>query len=99
MAIARASQPAADAAELNPPADLCHLSRARPCRAVCTDPEYRGQGLATRLTLAVTAAIRARGDAPFLHVMATNVTAIRLYKSLGFRFRRTAPFVVARAPG
>ena len=67
--------------------------------AVCTDPEYRGQGLATRLTLAVTAAIRARGDAPFLHVMATNVTAIRLYKSLGFRFRRTAPFVVARAPG
>ena len=66
--------------------------------AVCTDPQFRGQGLATRLTLAVSAAIQARGQTPFLHVMATNVTAIRLYESLGFRFRRAAPFVVARAP-
>jgi ribosomal protein S18 acetylase RimI-like enzyme len=66
--------------------------------AVCTDPQFRGQGLASRLTFAVAAAIRARGDAPFLHVMSSNVAAIRLYESLGFRFRRTAPFVVARAP-
>jgi ribosomal protein S18 acetylase RimI-like enzyme len=66
--------------------------------AVCTDPQFRGQGLASRLTLAVAAAILARGDTPFLHVMASNVTAIRLYKALGFRFRRTAPFVVVRAP-
>jgi ribosomal protein S18 acetylase RimI-like enzyme len=66
--------------------------------AVCTDPKFRGQGLAGRLTLAVAAAIRARGDTPFLHVMASNVTAIRLYESLGFRLRRTAPFVVAQAP-
>jgi ribosomal protein S18 acetylase RimI-like enzyme len=66
--------------------------------AVCTDPKFRGQGLAGRLTLAVAAAIRARGDTPFLHVMASNVTAIRLYESLGFRLHRTAPFVVAQAP-
>ena len=66
--------------------------------AVCTDPEFRGLGLAARLTLAVTAAIRARGDAPFLHVMASNGTAIRLHESLGFQFRRGASFVVARAP-
>jgi ribosomal protein S18 acetylase RimI-like enzyme len=67
--------------------------------AVCTDPRFRGQGLASRLTLAVAAAIRARGDTPFLHVMTSNVSAIRLYESLGFRFRRSAPFVVAQAPG
>jgi ribosomal protein S18 acetylase RimI-like enzyme len=67
--------------------------------AVCTDPQFRGQGLASRLTLAVAAAIRARGDTPFLHVMSSNVIAIRLYESLGFRVRRTAPFVVAQAPG
>jgi ribosomal protein S18 acetylase RimI-like enzyme len=66
--------------------------------AVCTDASARGQGLATRLTLAVVAAIRARGEAAFLHATATNVTAVRLYESLGFRFRRTAPFTVLRAP-
>jgi ribosomal protein S18 acetylase RimI-like enzyme len=66
--------------------------------AVCTAPEFRGQGLATRLTLAVTAAIRDRGDTPFLHASADNVSAIRLYSALGFRLRRQAVFVVVRAP-
>lgn len=66
--------------------------------AVCTDAEFRGQGLATRLTLAVAAAIRERGDTPFLHASADNVSAIRLYAALGFRFRREAQFVVIRAP-
>jgi ribosomal protein S18 acetylase RimI-like enzyme len=66
--------------------------------AVCTDAEYRGQGLATRLTLAVAAAILERGDTPFLHASADNVSAIRLYAALGFRFRREAQFVVVRAP-
>ena len=67
--------------------------------AVCTDPAFRGQGLATRLTLAVAAAIIARGEQPFLHAAADNVTALTLYESLGFRLRRPATFVVARAPG
>jgi ribosomal protein S18 acetylase RimI-like enzyme len=66
--------------------------------AVCTAPEFRGQGLATRLTLAVTAAIRNRGDTPFLHAAAENVSAIRLYSALGFQLRRQAEFVVVRAP-
>jgi ribosomal protein S18 acetylase RimI-like enzyme len=66
--------------------------------AVCTAPEFRGQGLATRLTLAVTAAIRDRGDTPFLHAAAENVSAIRLYSALGFGLRRLAEFVVVRVP-
>ena len=66
--------------------------------AVCTAPEFRGQGLGTRLTLAVTAAIRDRGDTPFLHAAADNVSAIRLYSALGFGLRRQAEFVVVRAP-
>lgn len=66
--------------------------------AICTDPRFRGQGLASRLTLAVAAAIRTRGDTPFLHAAASNVTAIRLYESLGFRFRRAGRFIVTRAP-
>ena len=67
--------------------------------AVCTDPAWRGQGLASRLTLAVAAAIMARGEVPFLHAAAENVGAIRLYESLGFAERRSATFVVARIPG
>ena len=66
--------------------------------AVCTDDAYRGRGLGTRLVLAVAAGIRARGETPFLHVAASNVNAIRLYESLGFRFRRHVLFSAARAP-
>jgi ribosomal protein S18 acetylase RimI-like enzyme len=66
--------------------------------AVCTDPAHRGQGLATRLVRAVAAGIRARGETPFLHTLADNVTAIRLYRSLGFRLRREVPFEAARVP-
>jgi ribosomal protein S18 acetylase RimI-like enzyme len=66
--------------------------------AVCTDPEYRGQGLAGRLIRAVAAGIVARGDTPFLHVAGTNTNAIRLYDALGFERRRDTTFtVLARA--
>jgi ribosomal protein S18 acetylase RimI-like enzyme len=60
--------------------------------AVCTDPAYRGQGLATRLIRAVAVGIRERGDLPFLHTTANNTTAIRLYESIGFEYRSQMPF-------
>ncbi|MFI2435829.1 GNAT family N-acetyltransferase [Streptomyces sp. NPDC018693] len=66
--------------------------------AVCTDPAVRGEGLATRLILAVAHGIRARGETPFLHASADNTHALRLYESLGFRLRRTATFLAARVP-
>jgi len=66
--------------------------------AVCTDPAHRGQGLATRLVLAVAAGIRARGEVPFLHTVADNTGAIRLYLALGFHARRETIFQVLRAP-
>jgi ribosomal protein S18 acetylase RimI-like enzyme len=66
--------------------------------AVCTDPSVRGQGLATRLVLAVAHGIRTRGETPFLHTSARNTTAIRLYESLGFRLRRHTAFLMAKAP-
>ena len=66
--------------------------------AVCTDEAFRGQGLASRLVLAVAAGIRERHETPFLHATATNVTAIRLYERLGFRLRRHVRFVALRAP-
>ncbi|WP_326585046.1 GNAT family N-acetyltransferase [Streptomyces sp. NBC_00481] len=66
--------------------------------AVCTDPAFRGAGLATRLIHAVAHGIRERGETPFLHSAATNTSAIRLYESLGFRLRRTTRFMAARVP-
>jgi ribosomal protein S18 acetylase RimI-like enzyme len=66
--------------------------------AVCTAESHRGQGLATRLVLAVADGIRARGETPFLHAAAGNTDAIRLYTSLGFRLRREVSFVAVRVP-
>ncbi|MDQ8702609.1 GNAT family N-acetyltransferase [Streptomyces sp. LHD-70] len=65
---------------------------------VCTDPAHRGQGLAARLVLAVSAGIRARGELPFLHTGAENTGAIRLYESLGFRLRRELLFFGLEVP-
>jgi ribosomal protein S18 acetylase RimI-like enzyme len=67
--------------------------------AVCTDADHRGAGLATRLVRAVGAGIKARGETPFLHVLATNTNAIRLYENLGFVVRRRTTFQAVRVPG
>jgi predicted GNAT family acetyltransferase len=55
--------------------------------AVCTWPDYRGQGLAGQLIRHVMAGFTARGDRPFLHSYAENAKAIGLYRSLGFEIR------------
>jgi predicted GNAT family acetyltransferase len=54
---------------------------------VCTHPDFRGQGLARRLSAAVTANIQQRGDRAFLHAWTANAPAIALYRSLGFDVR------------
>ena len=66
--------------------------------AVCTDPDHRGRGLATRLVRAVAAGIRERGETPFLHAAADNTTAIRLYESIGFTLRRRSTILAVRSP-
>jgi predicted GNAT family acetyltransferase len=54
---------------------------------VCTHPEFRGRGLARRLSAAVAAGIESRGERPFLHAWSSNRAAISLYQSLGFEIR------------
>ncbi|MFD0019652.1 GNAT family N-acetyltransferase [Streptomyces sp. NPDC058382] len=66
--------------------------------AVCTDESVRGQGLASRLLLAVSHEIRERGDTPFLHAAASNTNAVRLYEALGFTLRRRTSFLSALVP-
>jgi ribosomal protein S18 acetylase RimI-like enzyme len=66
--------------------------------AVCTDPAHRGQGLAARLVAEVMRGIVARGETPFLHVLADNHDAIRVYEALGFERRAHVGAVVVQAP-
>ena len=66
--------------------------------AVCTDERFRGRGLGSRLIRAVGAGIVERGELPMLHASAENVSAIRLYESMGFVFRRNREFLRVRAP-
>ncbi|HVU82648.1 MAG TPA: GNAT family N-acetyltransferase [Rhodanobacteraceae bacterium] len=54
---------------------------------VCTHPDFRGRGLARRLSAIVCAGIDARGETPFLHAWKDNHAAIALYEQLGFRLR------------
>lgn len=65
---------------------------------VCTDESARGQGLATRLLLALSHEIKERGETPFLHAAASNIHAVRLYESLGFGLRRRTSFLAALVP-
>jgi ribosomal protein S18 acetylase RimI-like enzyme len=71
-----------------------HLDGWTEISAVCTRPEYRGLGLASRLIGALIAAIQLRSQRVFLHVLATNSGAIALYEQLGFRIRRTTTLTV-----
>jgi ribosomal protein S18 acetylase RimI-like enzyme len=76
-----------------------HLDGWTEISAVCTSPNHRGRGLASRLVRALIAAIQLRSQRVFLHVLSTNTGAIRLYEELGFRVRQTATLtVVTREP-
>lgn len=66
--------------------------------AVCTDPLYRGRGLATDLVRALVAGIRSRGEQALLHAAASNTGAIRLYESMGFRPLAEPLFTAVKVP-
>jgi ribosomal protein S18 acetylase RimI-like enzyme len=55
--------------------------------AVCTHPDYTGNGYAQSLINDQVLKIIREGNIPFLHVTARNINAIRLYKRLGFTVR------------
>jgi ribosomal protein S18 acetylase RimI-like enzyme len=62
---------------------------AREISAVCTHPEFAGQGLARALVVALVNRHREAGLASFLHVSAGNEVATRLYEKLDFVYRTT----------
>jgi predicted GNAT family acetyltransferase len=64
--------------------------------AVCTHPDARQLGFGAALTLRMAAKIREDGDEAFLHVLASNENALRLYQTLGFTIRRKVDVVVVQ---
>jgi ribosomal protein S18 acetylase RimI-like enzyme len=71
-----------------------HLDGWTEISAVCTDPNHRGQGLASRLMGALIAGIQGRSERAFLHVVTSNTGAVRLYEALGFRVRQRPTLLV-----
>jgi ribosomal protein S18 acetylase RimI-like enzyme len=63
---------------------------------VCTHPDARGRGFARVLMSAVMRLIVSEGDTPFLHTLADNHSAIRVYKALGFTRRRSFHLAVLK---
>lgn len=64
--------------------------------AVCTHPDFRGQGLASRLSRHAVWSIQQQGDVAFLHTEEDNAAARSIYEKLGFTLRKVLPFVVAQ---
>jgi ribosomal protein S18 acetylase RimI-like enzyme len=66
--------------------------RQQEISAVCTHPDFLGQGHARRLLAWLSNDVLDRGRLPFLHVSRDNTRAVRLYEQNGYRMRRTIPF-------
>lgn len=62
-----------------------YAGRLREVSGICTHPDFRGRGLARRLTLKLIRREMLRGETPFLHVMGDNPAARQLYYKMGFR--------------
>ncbi|MQR01428.1 GNAT family N-acetyltransferase [Glaciimonas soli] len=61
--------------------------------AVCTHPEFRGNGYAQSLVGSLCAQILSEGKTPILHVKTENA-AKTLYEKIGFNVRRAVQFTV-----
>lgn len=62
--------------------------------AVCTHPDHRGKGYASRLSRHLVHHIESQGNIPFLHTESDNLTAQSVYERLGFTLRKMLPFRV-----
>lgn len=71
----------------------------REISGVCTDPGFRGRGLAARLIRVLVRRAMQRGETPFLHVMHDNAGARSLYERMGFVDRQQQPLRVISRGG
>jgi predicted GNAT family acetyltransferase len=60
--------------------------------AIVTHPDHTGKGYARQLIAHGVNNIFNQGMTPFLHVVESNIVAIRIYEMLGFTVRRKISF-------
>lgn len=60
--------------------------------AIVTHPDHTGKGNAKQLIAHAVNHIIDQNEIPYLHVVETNLRAIKLYEKLGFRVRRSMSF-------
>ena len=74
-----------------------HAGTLREVSGICSHPDFRGRGLAHRLTLKLIHRAMLRGETPFLHVMGDNTAARLLYRNMGFRdYCETTARIISR---
>lgn len=73
-----------------------HFSGFREVSGVCTHPDFRGRGLAKRLSSVVAHTIQQRGEQAFLHSWSSNTVAIALYQSIGFEIRAAVQVAILK---
>jgi ribosomal protein S18 acetylase RimI-like enzyme len=71
-----------------------HLVDHTEISAVCTLPEHTGKGYGALLVSLAAEKIIKSGKTPFLHVVADNHRAIKMYERLGFTHRSDMQFYV-----
>jgi predicted GNAT family acetyltransferase len=71
-----------------------HLPGYRELSAICTHPDFRGQGYARAIVGRLMTTTFDEGLTPFLHVEDMNRSAQALYATLGFIERARLPVVV-----
>lgn len=73
-----------------------HMTGFTEVSAVCTHPDFRGQGYGNALVTEVVTGIAGRGETAILHVRANNAGAVRVYERLGFSVRTRLPLIAIK---
>lgn len=61
---------------------------------VCTHPDFQGRGYAKALVHQAALGLESKGEIPFLHVLASNASAIKSYTACGFTQRRIMQYLI-----
>ncbi len=66
---------------------------------VCTHPDFQGRGYARALVNRVCQEMESRFEIPFLHVIASNTSAVKSYTACGFIQRRIMQYLIIEKTG
>jgi GNAT superfamily N-acetyltransferase len=71
-----------------------HLNGYTEISAICTHPDFQGRGFGAQIVHFLSDQIIAKGQIPFLHARIDNVTALNVYKRMGYVTRAEMYFAI-----